>query len=96
MSSPQTQSIQVCFQDCGLGALAVKFEEEKVDNLETCQSLTDDELKALGLHTIGDRVLFRARERESLQNQTQSNASANSITTSNPGKYAFVLQNKFH
>ena len=62
----RARTVPEVLQDIGLGALNRAFQEQRVDNLETCQSLTDEELKTLGLHTIGDRVIFREGIREEI------------------------------
>ena len=47
---------------CKLGLRHVheNFKRQKIDGLDTCKRLTDNDLLSLGLSTIGDRVRFRA------------------------------------
>lgn len=51
-------------QNMGFGALAQNFEDQKLDNVELLDSLTDNELNSLGLKTIGDRATFRSNVRK--------------------------------
>ena len=49
-------SVHGAIRDLGLGDLYPIFIKHKVDSLETCGPLTDDQLiqlKAIGLHTQG-------------------------------------------
>ena len=55
------ETIEKVLSDIGLFSLFEKFQKERIDSIATCKSLTDNELKAVGLQTIGDRVLFRER-----------------------------------
>ena len=57
----ETRSIEKVLSDIGLSSLIEKFQKERIDSIATCKSLTDNELKARGLQTIGDRVSFRER-----------------------------------
>ena len=55
------ETIEKVPSDIGLFSLFEKFQKERIDSIATCKSLTDNELKAVGLQTIGDRVLFKER-----------------------------------
>ena len=57
-------SIRNVLHNIGSGALIGAFEAQRIDSMALCQSLTDDELKSLGLSTIGERFDFR----EAVQN----------------------------
>ena len=48
------ESLPQLLNSIGLGALNQAFEDQRIDSIETCRALKDEELKSLGLQTIGD------------------------------------------
>ena len=43
----------------GKTALVDLFKRQRIDSLDTCKLLSDDDLKELGISTIGERTAFR-------------------------------------
>lgn len=89
----RAHTVSDLLQDIGLGALNRAFEDQRVDNLETCQSLTDEELKTLGLHTIGDRVTFRDRINKEINQSRVVGTQSGQLTTRERGVLPNIFSN---
>lgn len=59
-----TMAIQNVLRGINFAALIPAFEEDRIDNIEVAQNLSDLELTRLGLTTIGDRIRFREKLKE--------------------------------
>ena len=67
MASPwQQASLANLLQSIKLGELLKNFETNKI-LLEDCRKLSDEEMKHLGLDTIGDRVRFKDAVRKAME-----------------------------